>query len=89
MKPFLLISQQRPNTYHLVKNKVSIARFGFIGAVAKWQIWRFLQKIILIFQRLFVRGITKRAILQQRLIVKREKASSKKIFFKYLKKYSL
>ena len=36
------------------------------GAVAKWQIWRFLQKIILIFQRLFVRRITKRAILQQR-----------------------
>ncbi|RKY43628.1 MAG: hypothetical protein DRP81_06655, partial [Candidatus Omnitrophota bacterium] len=36
------------------------------GAVAKWQIWRFLQKIILIFQRLFVHRITKRAILQQR-----------------------
>jgi len=32
----------------------------FYGAVAKWQIWRFLQKIILIFQRLFVRRITKK-----------------------------
>ena len=38
----------------------------YCGAVAKWQIWQFLQKIILIFQRLFVRRITKRAILQQR-----------------------
>ena len=37
------------------------------GAVAKWQISKFWQKLVLIFQGFFMPGINKKAILQQRL----------------------